>query len=372
MRKHTAAAEQSSSPSHGIKGSTKLSDILSIPEGLPFDPMHLIYLGAQKSFLSAIIKCKLVNLTTLSALIDNLKVPHYFRRRPRNVTEYQLWKAQEHRIFVLYFAPCIFLHLIEPSYEYSEAVFALYCFLSTAVYLMYKEEIVEQDLLDAEACIYAYQAGLIQLFGESVQTVTLHALQHLPNQVRKFGPLHGVSAMPFENLNRQLKRSITGTRGSAAQMVHRYLMSVSSPVSFCYEKSSCKPAILGKTPPFKRFKVGNLVFHTVAHGKTLKCSSYYAFLSRRHIFVKIKSIILSEDSFRITCRLFIAHSLSFVNIPSETNVREVLIRNSPFVRLFKSGIDTNISPAEFSHHAIIVKHAGVIHGVKIINSYEHE
>lgn len=370
MRRHIVAAEQSSSPSHGVKGSTKLSDILSIPEGIPFDPMHLIYLGAQKSFLSAIIECKLVNLTTLSALIDNLKVPHYFRRRPRNVTEYKLWKAQEHRIFVLYFAPCLFLHLIEPSYEYSEAVFALYCFLSTAIYLMYKEEIVEQDLQDAEACIYAYQAGLIQLFGESVQTVTLHALQHLPDQVRKFGPLHGVSAMPFENLNRQLKRSITGTRGSAAQMVNRYLMSVSSPVSLLYEKSSCEPIILGKTPPFKRFKVGDLVFHTFAHGKMLKCASYYAFLSSRKIFVKIKSFTLSGNNFGIMCRLYISHSLSFVNI-SETNVREALIRNAPIVRLFKSDIAT-ISPEEFTHHAIIIKHGSMVHGVKIINSYEHE
>ena len=102
--------------------------------------------------------------------------------------------------------------------------------------------------------------------------MTLHALQHLPDQVRKFGPLHRVSAMPFENLNRQLKRSITGTHGSAAQMVHRY---ISTQATICVEERiSLVPTVLGKVARYKRFKVCDLVFHATDHGKRLKCASY--------------------------------------------------------------------------------------------------
>ena len=153
-RRHLHASQVTNSPSFGIKGGTKLFELLVIPTDLPFDPMHLLYLGVNKSFLSAICKYKLVEVETLSCLIDHVKVPHYFRRQPRRLlTEMQLWKAQEHRIFLLYLAPLIVSCLIQSTREHSGTVFLLYYLLSSAVYLMYKEDICEQDLHDATACI---------------------------------------------------------------------------------------------------------------------------------------------------------------------------------------------------------------------------
>lgn len=212
---HLSIAKSTGSPSFGIKGPSKLSEILDIPNSIVFDSMHLLYLGVNKSFLGAIIKRKLVNEFLLSSFTENVRVPHYFRRRPRNLaTEFSLWKAQEHRIFLLYYAPFVFQCVRDGSSNHnSEMIFVLYYLLSTGVYLLYKENISRRDIEVAELCIKNFQRELINLFGESVKTITLHALQHIPEQTRRFGPLHCVSAMAFENLNRELKRSVTGTRG---------------------------------------------------------------------------------------------------------------------------------------------------------------
>ena len=286
-RHHLHIASTTGNPAFGVKGDTKLSDLLRIPERVPFDPMHLLYLGINKSLLNAILKCKSVDLDILSATIDQIKVPHYFRRKPRHfLTEFSLWKAQEHRHFLLYFAPFVLLsvHRNSPS-QNSNDLFILYYILSTAVYILYEDNITETDIQAAEICIREFQFRVVHIFGDTVRTITLHSLKHLPEQVRKFGPLHRVSAMLFENLNRQLKESVTGTRGSAASMVYRYLNFQSHSVETC-DKSV--PSVIGKSLPYKRFKNSFLTFHTFDYGRRMKCASYFAYLSGRQKFVKIK------------------------------------------------------------------------------------
>ena len=113
---HVKIAERTLHPAFGVKGKTKLAKILSIPEGLTFDPMHLLYLGVNKSLLSVIMKRKLVDVSTLSDMIEGIRVPHYFRRKPRTIlSEFHLWKAQEHRVFLLYYAPFLFLRFLGQS-----------------------------------------------------------------------------------------------------------------------------------------------------------------------------------------------------------------------------------------------------------------
>lgn len=238
-------AVSTGAPAFGIKGTTKLTNFLKIPEGIPFDPMHLLYLGVNKSFLSAIIKYKLVDCLSLATFVDRLSVPHYFRRKPRNIlNELCLWKAQEHRVFHLYYAPMVFFCISEKLRDhYSKMVFKIYYFLSTAVYLLSEDEMTNGKITDSEICIDEFQCGLIDLLGDSVKTITLHCLQHLPEQVRRFGLLPTVSAMPFENLNRQLKRNLTGTRGCAEQIVHIVIWTLTSVkphfmvrIPFCWER----------------------------------------------------------------------------------------------------------------------------------------
>lgn len=238
------------------------------------------------------------------------------------------------------------------------------------MYVLYDENIDESDISAAETCLREFQLRIVDIFGESVKTITLHALRHLPEQVRKFGPLHAVSAMPFENLNRQIKQSVTGTRGTAAIMVYRYLNFQSF-----LEKSdpALTPTVLGKSIPYKRFKNGSLVFHTHKYGKSLMCASYFAFLANANMFVKIKRInIVTDDYFTVVCRSYISSTLtSGENSILTKEAHKALINKSPFKILLKGDIKT-FCPTEFTHHALIVQYAGYIHAVKILNTFEHD
>ena len=371
---HLNQAVSTNSPAFGVKGPTKLSEILKMPSGMLFDPMHLLYLGVNKALLSIILKNELVDCLVLSSVIEKVGVPHYFRRKPRNIlTEFALWKAQEHRVFLLYYAPLVFMYCWRLSQEQPNDIFFVYCLLSTSVYLLSSEYINECDIVDTELYIKTFQSYLVSLLGDSVRTVTLHCLSHLPEQVRRFGPLQNVSAMLFENLNRQLKQSITGTRGCAEQMINRYLNFQISASS----SKSCEsvPHAIGKSPPFKRFKVGDLVFHTSKYDKFLKCKSCYVFLNDLRKFAKIKALnVINNETFTVQCRvyddMFPIFSLSSnLNLPP--HIMTKMSNNCPYFFLKKGGI-REISPVEFSHHAIIMKEKDSYFGVKVMNNYEHE
>ena len=374
-RQHAQVASITGEPVYGVKGPSTLSELLRIPDDIPFDPMHLLYIGINKSLLNAIIKHKLVNCNTMSLIIEKIKVPHYFRRNPRNfLTEYALWKAQEHRHFLIYFAPIVFLAVtrLSPT-PFSNQLFQLYHLLSTAIYLLHDADIRESDILSSEVCIREFQLRIVDILGESVKTITLHALQHLPAQVRKFGPLHTVSAMPFENLNRQLKTSVTGTRGSALTVVYRYL-NFQSFLDRTFSQPT--PAVLGKSIPYRRFKVGCLVFHTYKYdkGKNSKNASCFAFLSADELFVKIKGINYDSHKFSVVCRTYNRSSLMDFNSAGtllSADAATVLKRKSPF-HLLKKGNVKEFCPSKFSHHAVITDLDGCVFGVKIMNTFEHD
>ena len=125
-------------PVKGVKGVTELSKIIKLPDSLSFDIMHLVYHGAAKSFLSAVIGRKLVDVSDLSFLIESFQVPHHFRRKPRNVTtELTMWKSQEHKNFLLYIGPVAFFLL---SGQNSNNVFSVYYLLAVAIYVMSDEQ----------------------------------------------------------------------------------------------------------------------------------------------------------------------------------------------------------------------------------------
>lgn len=127
-QQHLQTASATGSPVFGVKGPTVLSSLLRIPEDVPFDPMHLLYIGINKALLNAIIKYHLLDIESVSSIIERVKVPHYFRRKPRNLdTEFSLWKAQEHRHFLLYFSPFVLFSTNKlDATENSHHLFLLY------------------------------------------------------------------------------------------------------------------------------------------------------------------------------------------------------------------------------------------------------
>ena len=75
----------------------------------------------------------------------------------------------------------------------------------------------------ARTLLLAFQKPYQDMFGSGVRAYSLHVLIHLTSQVKRFGLLPGASASCFENVNRFLKNTVTGTYRPGTQIAYRFL-----------------------------------------------------------------------------------------------------------------------------------------------------
>ena len=68
------------------------------------------------------------------------------------------------------------------------------------------------------ALFYSYLAKIILFSGERYMTANIHGLLHLPNSVRKLGPLWVHSCFPFEAANGVILKLFHGTQNTEKQV----------------------------------------------------------------------------------------------------------------------------------------------------------
>lgn len=207
-------------PCLGVKGCSALAGLIDIPTAAPFDAMHLIHLGITKTLTTFALK---KNMLHSDVTMQNAIIPKYFNRFPRNFANTATWKASDWKAFLLYSSIPVAYASVNFSCTKSRALLTLYVCLSTMVLLLSSEEVSEQDILNASSLIEIFQKTLQDEFGPASMTFSVHALKHLPEQVRGFGPLWKHSAFSFESVFGQLSRFVTGTANEAKLMVRRFL-----------------------------------------------------------------------------------------------------------------------------------------------------
>lgn len=375
-------------PLFGVKGPTELSNIITMPTSLAYDIMHLIYHGVAKSFLHAVLKRKMVDMEALSQMVELFKVPHDFRRKPRNLTtELSLWKSQEHRHFLLYIGPIAFFLLQTLRKSYSD-LFETYYLLSVAIYALSSEQVSKYDLSHCKHLISRFQKMIACFFDASVCTMSTHALIHLPEQVEKMGPLTLTSASTFENLLRILKRSVTGAKGQPHQMLTRFYLSQSCATASTGDhvrplgrlqnldvrmQRFCSDFSVAATGHVKRFTANGKVFHAYNHGRRLKSASYFAYLKELDIFLKIKFIFVADNDIYCICRKLLKlrklHCDPKFSFSADDLVSLDLL--SSYFLLEKSDVVCHRSNL-FTHHAIVYKFEEELFGVRVLSNWEHE
>jgi hypothetical protein len=139
-------------------------------------------------------KHRYFNVKQITSLIEKISVPHYFTRSPKDLESLDRWKANELRTMLLYFVT----PLLVATKAHSKFTF-LISLLSTAVYLLSDDTVTEENLKAANNMLLGFQANLCAWFGAESSTMTVHSLMHLPEQVRRLGPLWTTSASTFES-----------------------------------------------------------------------------------------------------------------------------------------------------------------------------
>ncbi|CAH0558730.1 unnamed protein product [Brassicogethes aeneus] len=193
------------------KGSSPLSAIMGLVTQVPFECMHLIYLGVTKKILSAILEGKYAHTRLNARKINILNarmqiIRDYcssdFGRRPAPLSKYSRFKATEFRQFLLYTACAVLQNVI------SDECYRHFMLLSCVTRLLSFVEIEEEHFVFCENALKSFVQMAKILYGEQFLSYNIHGLLHVVEDVRKFGRIESYSAFCFENNMREITKNI--------------------------------------------------------------------------------------------------------------------------------------------------------------------
>lgn len=193
------------------KGRSALEPLLGLVSQVPFDSMHLVYLGIVKKILSAQIEGKFRHrrlnnrkLEILDGRMTGLEkyCPSEFNRRPQKLTAFKQFKATEYRQFLLYSAPAVTHNVLE-EHEY-EHLLLLHCIIR----ILQFQNITDDYYTFCQSGIECFVSMCEQLYGQQFCSYNVHALLHIVADVKRLGTLDSYSSFCYENNLREFKKYI--------------------------------------------------------------------------------------------------------------------------------------------------------------------
>ena len=141
-----------------------------------------------------------------------------YSRKTRSLDEIGQFKANEFINWMFYDSPVVFRKCI-PSTLYESLLNLVF-----GVRLLL-ESSRENDILLSENLLNHFCSNIVDICwqNERSETINVHSLRHLPDQVRRFGPLFAFSAMSFESANRILSEVYSGTHHECDVICRRFL-----------------------------------------------------------------------------------------------------------------------------------------------------
>ncbi|XP_021710176.1 uncharacterized protein LOC110679553 [Aedes aegypti] len=190
------------------------------------DSLHLIDLGIMKRHLigwrdgnMGNYRAKWTAKTTadISKRLKQMKMPAEIHRSVRGLDCLSHWKGTEYRTF-FYYLSIVILKPVLPSDIY-EHFLVLYC----AVIICSSKNY--QHLLDlAHELLLHYLDIFKKIYGEDYMTSNVHNLNHLVDDVKKFGVLSEFNAYPFESKLCQIKHMLRTGNNTQSKRRKNYEM----------------------------------------------------------------------------------------------------------------------------------------------------
>ena len=188
------------------------------------DYMHLLCLGVTRKMLKCWLSGPLTvrvaartgqeistKLLGLSAFI-----PKEFVRKQRSLQEIDRWKATEFRLFLLYTGIVVLKGYLK------DELYNNFVLLFVASSILLKPDRASDELYEyADTLLKLFVKDLQALYGQTMCVYNVHGLTHLSSDAKKFGSLDSVSAFPFENELKSLKRLIRKPQNPLSQLCRR-------------------------------------------------------------------------------------------------------------------------------------------------------
>lgn len=141
-------------------------------------------------------------------------IPSNFVRKPGPMEDLPRWKATELRLDLLYMCPTNKQFL-------SENRFGHLMLLHVAIKLLVNKKDCRRNTSYAEELLKAYVSTCPILYGNQLNTFSVHSLIHLPNDVLNHGSLDEFSAFLFENKFQKIKNLIRKSGKPLQQFLNR-------------------------------------------------------------------------------------------------------------------------------------------------------
>lgn len=273
----------------------------------PIDYMHCTCLGVMKRMIWMWIKGPLQNrfghriISRMSADLVDLRqfIPSEFARKPRPLEDFERWKATEFRQFLLYTG------LIVIKKNLHKNLYQNFLLFSVSMHILLNEHLSKRYCDYVHDLMIAFVQHFGQIYGEEWLVYNVHGLIHLANDAREFGSLDNISAFPFENFLKDLKKMVRKPSFMLSQVVRRLSEKQNIPLK-CSKISKHefkKPHTLGPVP-----------------GHIAECKQYHSLKIDGRIFdatngrdgcirindniAKIENIIVQNDDVSIVYRRY--------------------------------------------------------------------
>lgn len=160
--------------------------------------MHLVDLGVMKKLLKLWLNDPDFDKEEANKFLKEVKpyIPSDFTRKPRNLDEFENYKATELRLIVLYIGVPMLLRCCSSTEKVKN-------FLQLS--MGYRLLMGRNGQVDETDCRYAQQLyqdfvnGFSELYGPEHVSFNIHGLLHLHQMVTLYGPLSTFTAYDFEN-----------------------------------------------------------------------------------------------------------------------------------------------------------------------------
>lgn len=197
-------------------------DIVNI---FALDYMHLVCLGIMKKLIQLWIhrgplNVRIPNLVQkkISDQLLSLKsnITCDFSRKPRALNELPRFKATELRQILVYTGQIVFKDNI------SNMCYKHFMALNIAMTILLSDNMQDKYIDYARSLLKYFVQQFETLYGRHFISHNVHSLLHISDDYLNFGSLDNISAFPFENFMKSLKKMIRKHDKPLQQIIKRY------------------------------------------------------------------------------------------------------------------------------------------------------
>lgn len=159
-------------------------------------------------------------ISDVDARLTALQPIWEFSRLPRSL---EARKYSEWRSWLLFFSPVVLCNLLPSVYYRNWLKFV------KLTHFLLAQSIPLDKLRKVRKEMRSFLKEYEELYEKQNMTYDAHLLIHLADSAEVWGPLWNYSAFPFEDMNGQLVRLITGTRHAHLQVIEKFSFLASLP-----------------------------------------------------------------------------------------------------------------------------------------------